>query len=216
MSNKPLMNVLLGLAVVVVVLAGAYALRGALFHRVRIAETINRTYSVAQAVDAIDAPAAGAATVTRLRAGADVLVVGEVEGDAYYQVKLPDESVAYVPVSAVPAAQETTAGAPAAPPTASEPASPVQEAAAKQPTPPTGDEAPLPGSIWFQQANDQLVAVRQAQVFLGPDMQAPAAIKVDAGTKVQVIAESTDGTWAWVATADGDAAYIAMADLGPA
>jgi anti-sigma factor RsiW len=72
----------------------------------------------------------------------------------------------------------------------------------------------LPPIIEFAAINDQLSVLRPTPVFVAPDKNAPRRYTVKAGTRVEVIAKSKDGTWAWVTTADGAPAYILMSDLG--
>jgi hypothetical protein len=74
--------------------------------------------------------------------------------------------------------------------------------------------APIPGMVQFQSVDDKLMAVKDTGIFLAPNPAAPQAYIVKAGTPVHVVAESKDGNWAWVVTADNSPAYIMMTDLG--
>lgn len=57
---------------------------------VQISEWINRTYPTEQETFVFSAPSKGAESVGRIRAGADLLVIGAVTGDEWLQVRLPD------------------------------------------------------------------------------------------------------------------------------
>ena len=186
---------------------------------VKIVELISQAFPMGQTSEALAAPVAGAENLMRLRAGAEVHVVGVVEGDAWYQIELPDKRLAYVPVAAIPAAASPSPRSEVVAPPRGPSNPPVQRPA---PSPPPqqdaareGNTVDLPPVIEFEAANDQLSVVRQTPLFLGPNEEAPQAYPVDAGTMVQVIAKSKDGAWAWVATADGKPAYLMMSDLGP-
>jgi uncharacterized protein YgiM (DUF1202 family) len=184
-----------------------YAFRGSFFPSVKIAELIDRNYPVAHTADAFDAPETDAKSVVRLNQGAEVLVIGTVEGGSWYQIELPDKSLAYVPISEIGAPDSgnpSTATLPTPPPTTTTDTATTQTQ--------TMDSS---RTIQFAAASDVLTVLRTTSVYLGPNIQAPAAETLDAGTKVQVIAKSTDGLWAWVQTADDHPAYIAMSDLGP-
>jgi hypothetical protein len=205
--------------------------------QVKLVEMIGMKYPMGQTAEAVDAPAAGAVTITRVRQGSDVQVMGVVEGDAYYQIELPDHRLAYVPVGAIPeaatppaapaaaaappapAAQAAIQPAPAPAPAAIQPApapaaQPVPAVAtAAPPVPEPGDEGPP--VVTFADANDVMRVINASAVYLKPDRQAPTAYPVDPGTPVYVIARSTDGNWAWVETADNAEAYMPMSDLGP-
>jgi hypothetical protein len=199
---------------------------------VRIVELISQPFPVGQASVALAAPVAGATSVMRLRAGAVVQVVGIVEGDAWYQIELPDKRLAYVPVDAIPAAASPPPAS-SGPPVSQSAESPLQQSRAPEPAQPApvqqstknppqqqdmasdSDTIGLPPTIEFEAANDQLSVIRLTPLFLGPNEAAPQAYPVVAGTMVQVIAKSKDGAWAWVATADGKPAYLMMSDLGP-
>jgi hypothetical protein len=73
---------------------------------------------------------------------------------------------------------------------------------------------PPPTIIEFLSSFDYLVARQPAGVFIAPNTDAPQMYVIEAGTLVETMAKSKDGKWAWVATADGLPAYIALANLG--
>ena len=187
-------------------LVGLVAIASAAVAAVKIIELISQTYPVGQTTEALAAPTAGAASVMRLRQGAEVRVVGVVEGGGWYQIELPDKRLAYVPVGMIPAVAAPRQGAPAS-------------AAPSPPPPPAtaGESGPiaLPPTVEFVAASDQLSVTQPTPVFLAPNEYAPQAFTVKQGTTVEVIAKSRDGAWAWVATADGAPAYIPMSRLGP-
>jgi hypothetical protein len=197
---------------------------------VKLVELIGGEYPMGQTAEALEAPFIGAATVVRVRQGAEVKVVGIAEG-GWYQIELPDKRLAYVQLAMIPAASGTPApaaiapAAPAAMPAAAAPPlappmalpPPVAAAGAEPPPPPAADENPaldLPPTLDFEAANDQLIIVNPTAVYLAPNLHSPKAYPVAPGTMINVIAKSTDGNWAWVNTADGAPAYIPMTDIG--
>jgi hypothetical protein len=199
----------------------------------KLVTLIGRDYPLGRASEALAAPSIAAPTIGRLPEGTIVRVVGITEGNYWYQIELPDKRLAYVETTAIPAAGEAPPGRTAAPPPISAaPASPAPlpapsaaerpvAAAPKPPaTPPpaAADDGPvldLPPITEFAATHEVLGVVRPTAVYLAPDLRAPKAYPVAAGTEVNVVARSADGAWAWVATADGAAAYIPLADLAP-
>ncbi len=188
---------------------------------VHLAELIGMKYPVANTIEVLAAPEAGAASITRIRQGSDVMVTGVVDGEGWYQVALPDQQRGYVRVADIPAA---SAPAPPAAAAAASPAMPAQAvmaapAPAEPPTPPAPDtgEPPLvqiPPVVDFDEAHEVRQVVNPTAVYLKPDRLAPEAYPVEAGRQVYVIALSKDGNWAWVDTADDAPAYIPLADIG--
>jgi hypothetical protein len=78
-----------------------------------------------------------------------------------------------------------------------------------------GPTIPVPPTTDFEEASFQVSVVKPTAVYLAPSKAAPAAYPVTVGTVVDVIAQSKDGSWAWVNTVDGAPAYIPMDDLAP-
>jgi hypothetical protein len=181
---------------------------------VKLVELIGKPYPMGETTEALDAPAAEAASIMRVRQGASVEVVGIAEGDGWYQIELPDKRLAYVRIAAIPAAAPNApAEAPAKTVAAAAPApaAPPEEAAADE-----GPAIDLPPTTDFEEASDQLSVANPTAVYLAPDKHSPQAYPVKVGTMVEVIAKSKDGNWAWVNTADGGPAYIPLADMAPA
>jgi hypothetical protein len=114
---------------------------------IKLVELIGAKYPMGQTVDALEAPSRTAPSVTRVRQGSEVEVVGIVEGDGWYQISLPDKQLAYVQVGAIPAAATPAAAAPAAttaPAAAPAPAvpAPAAQAVAAPPSPAPAAAAP--------------------------------------------------------------------------
>ena len=65
----------------------------------------------------------------------------------------------------------------------------------------------------FQSLDKEFDVAQATGLFLAPNERAPQAYVVQPGTKVEVIAVSKDGKWAWVNVTDGVPAYLKLADL---
>jgi len=190
-------------------------------HPPRLVELMNQDYPVARTVDALEAPIVGAATLIRVHEGAAVRVVGVLEGNAWYQIELPDGRQAFVPADAIPAATAPSDAATAPPPAAKSVVEPTVAAPDAAPPPSTGgaddtETTPVAATTEFEAADQAFTVVSRTPVFVAPNEKAPQEYMVDPGRVVEVIAKSKDGAWAWTTTADGSPAYLLMSDLAPA
>ena len=184
--------------------------------RIKLVELIDGEYPVAQATDALAAPVITAISRVRIRQGAMVKVVGLIEGNRWYQVELPDKSLAYIEVAAIPAVTQAALNLGPAPPSTAPapPEQPSQTAAATPPaSPPTeGPVIDLPPILNFSDKRVQLKIVNATAAYLAPDKRAPQAYPLSVGTMIEVVAKSRDGAWDWAMTADGTPVYIPSAD----
>jgi hypothetical protein len=207
---------------------------------IHLAELIGIKYPLGKTVEVLAAPEVGAPTITRIRQGSEVMVTGVVDGDAWYQLSLPDQELGYVQVAAIPEAAAPTvqavqpapapqaipapqaSPAPQATPAAQVvPAAPMQAAVQSpesQPPAPDMGAPPtvqIPPVVEFEDAHEVRQVVNVSAVYLKPDRLAPVAYPVAPGRQVYVVARSKDGNWAWVETADNAPAYMPMSDTAP-
>ncbi len=102
-----------------------------------------------------------------------------------------------------------TSGQHAAPPPAPTPQSSVSE------TPPPPPSAPVPTPVSFVPLVQDFSLVRDSAAFVAADQNAPQLYPLKAGTPLVSAARSPDGAWTVAMTADGRAAFIPSADIGP-
>jgi hypothetical protein len=110
-----------------------------------------------------------------------------------------------------PPAQAAQSPAPEAPPPSAAP--PASEAASTPPPPPPSQ--PLPTPISFVPLVQDFSLVRDSAAFVAADQNAPQLYPLRAGTPLVSAARSPDGAWTVAMTADGRAAFIPSADIGP-
>jgi hypothetical protein len=186
----------------------------------KIVELIDKPYTLAQTTDVFDAPKSGGQILLRIRQGASVMVLGIVDGDTWLQIALPDKRIAYIPAATIPGMLSDTQPKALAPaPADTAPATPPAPASATPSAPAadsadSGPEPPPPADLVDFQSIDKAFNVAQATgLYLAPNEHAPQAYVVQPGTKVEVIAVSKDGQWAWVNVTDGAPAYLKLIDL---
>lgn len=185
----------------------------------KIVELIDKPYTLAQTTDVFDAPKSSGQILLRIRQGASVMVLGIVDGDTWLQIALPDKRIAYIPAATIPGMLPDTQPKPPATAPADTPPAAPPPAAATPPAPApdsadSGPEAPPPADLVDFQSIDKAFNVAQATgLYLAPNEHAPQAYVVQPGTKVEVIAVSKDGQWAWVNVTDGAPAYLKLIDL---
>jgi hypothetical protein len=164
---------------------------------VKLVELIGKQYPIGQVTDALEAPGVGAASVMRLRPGVEVDVVGIVEGTQWYQIRLPDQRIAYVPTWAVPAAASTAADAsapgvspaPAYAAAAPPPQAPAYyPATAAPPPPPTYAAAPPPPAPTYSAASAQPMPV---PVDNGPAIDLPPVVEFADASDVLAVLNPT-------------------------
>ncbi len=99
------------------------------------------------------------------------------------------------------------------------PAPAAQTAPAAQPVPAetaaTPASAPLPTPISFVPLVQDFSLVRDSAAYVAADQNAPQLYPLKSGTPLVSAARSPDGTWTVAMTADGRAAFIPTADIGP-
>jgi hypothetical protein len=204
---------------------------------VTLVELIGKKFPIGQSVDALAAPGTDAASLIRLRQGFEVEVVGTTAGNQWYQIRLPDQRIAYVPVGAIPEAAATTAEAPtpasvavtpAVPPpvpmppiipvAAPAPANPA--AAAPPPAPvtyPTSAQ-PVPASVDNGPVNDLPPIVEFAETSDVLTVLNPTAVFLAPNPRAPTAYAVRPGTIVLVIakSTDGQWAWVNTADSQPA
>jgi hypothetical protein len=160
-----------------------------------IAAALNQSLLMAGTADARTEPRADAPVLVRLDKGNAVTVTAIMAGQLWLQVELSDHQLAYIPAAALPQAV-SAAGLGAGANTAGGPA-----------------PAPASGPPSFMADAETLTAASRTPIYGAPDPTAPVQGVLPAGTKVQIVAKSTDGQWGWLQTTDGNPAYVRMASL---
>ncbi len=160
-----------------------------------IAAALNQSLLMAGTADARTEPRADAPVLIRLDKGNADKVTAIMAGQLWLQVELSDHQLAYIPAAALPQAVSAAGlGADAT--------------AAGGPAP-----APASGPPSFMADAETLTAASRTAIYAAPDPTAPVQGVLPAGTKVQIVAKSTDGQWGWLQTTDGNPAYVRMASL---
>ena len=159
-----------------------------------IAVPLNQSLPMAGTADARTEPRADAPVLVRLDKGSAVTVTAIMAGQLWLQVQLSDHQTAYIPAAALPQAV-SAAGFGAA-----------------------GGPAPAPGAGQpsFMADAEFLTAATRTPIYASPDPAAAVQGVLPAGTKVQIVAKSSDGQWGWLQTTDGKPAYVRMATLSAA
>ncbi len=159
-----------------------------------VAAAVNQNLAMGGTADARTEPRADAPVLVRLDKGSPVTVTAVMAGQLWLQVELSDHQTAYIPAAALPQAL-SAAGATATP-------APAPAAASAQPS--------------FMADTEFLTAASRSPIYASPDPAAAVQGVLPAGTRVQIVAKSTDGQWAWLQTTDGKPAYVRMAALSGA
>ena len=179
--------------------------------RLKLVELIGGAYPVAQTTDALAAPVITAASLAKIRQGALVKVTGLIEGNRWYQVELPDGTLGYIEVAAIPAVTQAALNVSATVPNTA-PTGPEQPSQTAGPPTVDGPAIDLPPILNFLDKREQLRIVNATAAYLAPDRRAPQAYPLTVGTMVEIVARSRDGAWDWVMAADGTPLYIPHAD----
>lgn len=160
-----------------------------------IAAALNQSLPMAGTADARTEPRADAPVLVRLDKGSAVTVTAIMAGQLWLQVQLSDHQTAYIPAAALPQA--------------------VSAAGLSAATNAAGGPAPAPsaGPPSFMADAEFLTAASRTPIYASPDPAAAVQGVLPVGTKVQIVAKSSDGQWGWLQTTDGKPAYIRMATL---
>lgn len=180
--------------------------------RLKLVELIGGDYPVAQATDALAAPVITAASLAKLRQGAMVKVTGLIEGNRWYQVQLPDGTLGYVEVAAIPAVTQAALNVGTAEPNTAPSGQEQPSQTAPAGSTADGPALDLPPILDFLDRREQLRIINATAAYLAPDKHAPQAYPLTVGTMIEVVAKSRDGAWDWVMAADGTPLYIPNAD----
>jgi hypothetical protein len=144
---------------------------------------------------------ASANQITAIIGGAIVLVAAAV-GGTYVLLKPPPAKTVEAPAAA------GSIPAPAPAPAAAAPALPAASAGVTSAVP---DIA----TVEFTPTIAQYSVIRTTAVYLAPSTDAPRIYTLPPGLGVRITSQSKDGKWVIPVTANGQAAYLLTADLGP-
>jgi endonuclease YncB( thermonuclease family) len=112
-------------------------------------------------------------------------------------------------IAAVVLLNKAPVAAPAPAPVSAAPA--AAPAAAAPPAPAPADDS----AVHFANFVQQFSLVRDSAAYVGASFDAPQLYPLKAGTGLTSASRSPDGAWVVALTADGQAAFLPAADLGP-